>query len=117
MCLLCFYAVFRHANVFAGCTTLCTLHVPYPRISVVTVRSQRVLSNCSEVNMGDSVQALLFVGCTSDSANFFLPIIQKAWVSDVIKFIPILDFFLKLVALVTFILNYFCVCMTRAVQP
>lgn len=96
MCLLCFYAVFRHANVLVGCTSLCALNVPYPRICVVTVHSQRVLWNCSEVNVGDSVQELLFIGCTSDSANFFLPIIQKkAWMSDVIKFIPILDFFLK----------------------
>jgi hypothetical protein len=41
------------------------------------------------------VQELLLTGCPSDSANFFLPVIQKAWLSDVIKFIPILDLFFK----------------------
>jgi predicted membrane metal-binding protein len=41
--LLCFYAVFRHANVFVRHLSLCALNVPYRRISVVTVQSQRVL--------------------------------------------------------------------------
>ena len=95
MCLLCPCAAFRHANVFVGYSSLSALNVPYCRISVVTIHSQRVLCNCSEVNVGDSVKELLFIGCTSDSANFFLPIIQKAWMSDVIRFIPILDFFFK----------------------